>query len=70
MVVVCGFLVIFWAQILDFACDKVRIVDLSDCQKYFVLFVFVVCVVLLFLHHGQGSLNVTQSREIVMHHGQ
>ena len=31
----------FWARSLDFACDKVRIVDLSDRQKCLVLFVFV-----------------------------
>ena len=35
----------FWARSLDFACDKIRIVDLSDGQKCLVLFVFVfVCV--------------------------
>ena len=33
----------FWARSLDFACDKVRIVDLSDRQKCLVLF-FCVCV--------------------------
>ena len=34
----------FWARSLDFACDKVRIVDLSDRQKCLVLFIFCVCV--------------------------
>ena len=39
----------FWARSLDFACDKVRIVDLSDCQKCLVLFVVVcVCVAVVF----------------------
>ena len=36
---VCGFHRFFWVRIVDFACDKVRIVDLSDCQKC--LFVWV-----------------------------
>ena len=35
---------ICWARILDLACDKVWIVDLSGCQKYFVLFVLCGCV--------------------------
>ena len=42
----------FWARSLDFACDKVRIVDLSDRQKCLFLFVFVcvcVCVTVVFL---------------------
>ena len=34
----------FWARSLDFACDKVRIVDLSDRQKCLVLFVCFLCV--------------------------
>ena len=41
----------FWARSLDFACDKVRIVDLSDRQKCLVLFVFVflcVCLAVVF----------------------
>ena len=39
----------FWARSLDFACDKVRIVDLSDRQKCLVLFGFVcVCVAEVF----------------------
>ena len=43
----------FWARSLDFACDKVRIVDLSDRQKClfvcFFFFVFVcVCVAVVF----------------------
>ena len=41
----------FWARSLDCACDKVRIVDLSDGQKCLVLFVFVfvcVCVAIAF----------------------
>ena len=39
----------FRARSLDFACDKVRIVDLSDRQKCLVLFVFVcVCVAVVF----------------------
>ena len=55
----------FWARSLDFACDKVRIVDLSDRQKCLFLFVFVcVCVavvlLLLFFLYGQDSPNVTQ----------
>ena len=37
-------LIDFWARSLDFACDKVRIVDLSDRQKCLVLFVFFLCV--------------------------
>ena len=40
----------FWARSLDFACDKVRIVDLSDRQKCLFLFVFVcVCVAVVLL---------------------
>ena len=52
----------FWARSLDFACDKVRNVDLNDCQKCLVLFVFVcVCVaVVFFFLYGQDSPNVTQ----------
>ena len=38
----------FWARSLDFAFDKVRIVDLSDRQKCLLLFVFV-CVCFFFL---------------------
>ena len=39
----------FWARSLKFACDKVRIVDLSDLQKCLVLFVFLcVCVAVVF----------------------
>ena len=54
----------FWARSLDFACDKVRIVDLSDRQKCLFLFVFVCVrccsfVVVVFLY-GQDSPNVTQ----------
>ena len=55
----------FWARSLDFACDKVRIVDLSDRQKCLFLFSFCVCVrscsfvVVVFLY-GQESPNVTQ----------
>ena len=50
----------FWARSLDFACDKVRIVDLSDRQKCLVLFVFVcVCVAIVFFLYGQDSPNVT-----------
>ena len=42
-------LIDFWARILDFACDRVQIVDLSDRQKCLVLFVFVcVCVAVVF----------------------
>ena len=48
----------FWARSLDFACDKVRIVDLSDRQKSLVLFVFV-CVAVVFFLYGQDSPNVT-----------
>ena len=51
----------FWARSLDFACDKVRIVDLSDRQKCLVLFVFLcVCVAVVFFLYGQDSPNVTQ----------
>ena len=54
----------FWARSLDFACDKVRIVDLSDRQKCLVLFVFFVCVCVrccsFFFLYGQDSPNVTQ----------
>ena len=54
----------FWARSLDFACDKVRIVDLSDRQKCLFLFVFVCVrccsfVVVVFLY-GQDSPNVAQ----------
>ena len=52
----------FWARSLDFACDKVRIVDLSDSQKCLVLFVFVCvrCCSSFFFSYGQDSLNVTE----------
>ena len=51
----------FWAWSLGFACDKVRIVDLSDSQKCLVLFVFVcVCVAVFFyVRTRQDSPNVT-----------
>ena len=37
----------FWARSLDFACDEVRIVDLSDRQKCLVLYIFVCMCALL-----------------------
>ena len=50
----------FWARSLDFACDKVRILDLSDHQKCLVLFIFAcvcvyVCVAVVFFLYGQDS---------------
>ena len=53
-------LIDFWARSLDFACDRVRIVDLSDRQKCLVLFVFVcVCVAVVLFLYGQDSPNIT-----------
>ena len=59
----------FWARSLDFACDKVRIVDLSDRQKCLFLFVFVcVCVavvlLLLLLFCTDKTHRMSRSREI------
>ena len=58
----------FWARSLDFACDKVRIVDLSDRQKCLFLFVFVcvcVAVVLLLLFFCTDKTHrMSRSREI------
>ena len=53
----------FWARSLDFACDKVRIVDLSDRQKCLVLFVFVFvrCCSFFFLY-GQDRHRMSRSR--------
>ena len=55
----------FWAQSLDFACDKVRIVDLSGRQKCLVLFVFVcVCVCCSFLFCTDKTHRMSRSKEI------
>ena len=58
----------FWARSLDFACDKVRIVDLSDRQKCLFLFVFVcvcVAVVLLLLFFCTDKTHrMSRSKEI------
>ena len=61
----------FWARSLDFACDKVRIVDLSDRQKCLVLFVFVcvcVCVCVrccsFFFFCTDKTHRMSRSREI------
>ena len=58
----------FWARSLDFACDKVQIVDLSDRQKCLFLFVFVcvcVAVVLLLLFFCTDKTHrMSPSREI------
>ena len=53
----------FWARSLDFPCDKVRIVDLSDRQKCLVLFVFV-CALLYFLFFTDKTHRMSRSREI------
>ena len=42
--------------------------DLSDRQKYFLLFVLWSVRYCSIFRHGQGSLNVMRSREIVTHH--
>ena len=47
----------FWARSLDFACDKVRIVDLSDRQKCLVLFVFVCVTVVFFFFFCTGKTH-------------
>ena len=57
----------FLAWSLDFACDKVRIVDLSDRQKCLFLFVFVcvcVAVVLLLFFCTDKTHRMSRSREI------
>ena len=55
----------FWARSLDFACDKVRIVDLSDHQKCLVLFVLLcVCVVVVFFFCTDKTHRVSRNREI------
>ena len=58
----------FWARSLDFAYDKVRIVDLSDRQKCLFLFVFVyVCVdlvLLLLFFCTDKNHRMSRSREI------
>ena len=55
----------FWTRSLDFACDKVRIVDLSDRQKCLVLFVFVcVCVAVVFFLCTDKTHRMSRSREI------
>ena len=54
----------FWARSLDFACDKVRMVDLSDRQKCLVLFVFLcVCVAVVFFCTDKTH-RMSRSREI------
>ena len=48
----------FWARSLDFACVKVRIVDLSDRQKCLVLFIFLcVCVAVVFFVRTRLTLR-------------
>ena len=56
----------FWARSLDFACDKVRIVDLSDRQKCLALFVFLcVCVAVVFVCFCTDKTHrMSRSREI------
>ena len=55
----------FWARSLDFACDKVRIVDFSDRQKCLVLFVFLcVCVAVVFFFCTDKTHRMSRSREI------
>ena len=57
---------ICWARILDLACDKVWIVDLSGCQKYFVLFVLCGCVKLPEV--AQSCLKSPDSTQVALTH--
>ena len=60
----CPVFIEFWARSLDFACDKVRIVDLSYGQKclFFVFFLFLflcvyVCVAVVFFFFVRTRLT-------------
>lgn len=57
---------ICWARILDLAYDKVWIVDLSGCQKYFVLFVLCGCVKLPEV--AQSCLKSPDSTQVALTH--